>query len=99
MAYNILKDYQPTGNKAIDNAAAIVMWHRKRNIALKAIHIKQPYYDWFKRGTEIILGRELEEGEMMSIDAVYIELGSRFQSTPMVAQTWKDYQKETATLN
>lgn len=86
--YNILTDYVPTGCKAIDAVASCIMFHRERKIALKAIHLKQPYYDWFKVGTEILQGRKLEEGELMAMDGVDIELGSRFQSKTILPELW-----------
>ena len=87
-AYNILRDYQPTGNKAIDAVASCIMWHRERNIALKAIHLKQPYYDWFKMGVEVLQGKPLEEDQLLSMDAVEIELGSKFQSKAILPERW-----------
>ena len=93
-SYNILTDYKATGNKAIDAVASCIMWHRKRRLALKAIYLKPMYYDWFKRGVEILQGRELLEGELLNMDAVNIEKGSTFQSKPILPKLWNDFQNE-----
>jgi hypothetical protein len=86
--YNILTDYQPTGNKVIDQVAVIIMNHRVQKIALKAIHLKPLYYVWFKKGVEILQGKALEEGQLMSLDGVNIELGDKFQQKPMLIEPW-----------
>lgn len=94
MGYNIVTDYKATGNKALDGAASCIIYHRKKNIALAAIYLKPLYYEWFKKGTEILLGRELEEGELMTMDGVNIELGSIFQSVAILPKLWSDHQRE-----
>jgi hypothetical protein len=71
--YDILRDYKSCGNIAIDTVASCIIWHRKRHIGLKAIYLKTYYYDLFKRGTELMLGRTLEEGELLMMDHVNIE--------------------------
>lgn len=87
-AYDITRDYKPTGCKAIDAVASCIIFHRQRKIALKAIHLKQPYYDWFKMGTEVLQGKSIEEGQQLSMDGVEIELGSRFQSKSILPEPW-----------
>jgi hypothetical protein len=87
-AYDILRDYRATGNKAIDAVASCIMWHRQRKIALKAIHLKEHYYDWFRTGVEVLQGKRLEDGQLMQFDGVDIEKGSRFQREAILPEVW-----------
>lgn len=87
-AYDITRDYKATGNKAIDAVASCIIYHRQRRVALKAIHLKQPYYDWFKMGVEVLQGKPLEDDQPLAMDGVDIELGSRFQSKPILPEEW-----------
>lgn len=93
-AYNILTDYRATGNKAIDAVASCIIWHRQRNIALKAIHLKEPYYSWFFMGVEVLQGKPLEDETPLSMDGVQIEKGSRFQSKPILPERWVPLTEE-----
>lgn len=88
--FNIATDYKSFGNKAMDAVASCILWHREQKIALKAIHLKQPYYDWFKKGVEVLQGHPLEDGQLMTFDAVNIEKGDRFQLKPVLPERWED---------
>lgn len=88
--FDLEKDYRPTGNKAMDGVASCILWHRLKKIALRAIFLKQPYYDWFRAGVELLQGKKLEEGQMMTFDSVNIEVGTRFQNEVILPQRWED---------
>ena len=83
-----MRDYRATGNRAIDGVASCIIWHRQRGIALKAIHLKEMYYDWFRMGVEVLQGKPLEEGQLMQFDGVNIEKGSRLQRSAILAELW-----------
>ena len=83
-----MRDFRPTGNKAIDGVASCIMWHRERRIALKAIHLKELYYDWFRKGVEVLQGKPLEDGQLMQFDGVNIEKGGRFQRAVILPELW-----------
>ena len=100
--YNILTDYKGSGNSVVDAIAGCIIAYRKRKIGLAAIHIKQPYYDQFKRWMEQNMGRKFQEGEFMSFDNVNIELGSFLQTREIMPETFNEYtknQKSTLHLN
>lgn len=88
--FDINRDYVSFGNKAMDAVASCILWHRERRIALKAIFLTQRYYDWFRAGVEVLQGHPLEDGQLMTFDSVNIEKGDRFQSKPILPQTWED---------
>ena len=91
--FDICRDYKATGNTAIDAVASCIMWHRQRKISLKAIHLQLYWYEKFKKGTEEMLGRSLNEGELMSMDSVNIEKGSLFQPRPFSPETFNDFNR------
>ncbi|WP_315823014.1 hypothetical protein [Paraflavitalea speifideaquila] len=86
--YDITKDFRPTGCKAIDQVASCIIFYQQRCIALKAIHLKEPYYSWFKMGLEVLNGRPMLEGEEMAFNGIDIEKGSRFQTDPILPERW-----------
>jgi hypothetical protein len=83
--YNYSK-FQASGNKAIDFCANLIGCARANNLSPKALHLQKQYYEWFKSGVQTYLDRSLEEGELMQFDGVDIELGSKFQSKPVVIE-------------
>ncbi|MGN6416137.1 MAG: hypothetical protein ACTHMC_01505 [Pseudobacter sp.] len=88
-AYDITRDYKATGNKAVDGVASCIMWHRERSIALKAIHLKPLLYDQFKIYVEkVLLGKELEDEQPLSMDGVEIEQGSWLQRLAILPERW-----------
>lgn len=97
--YDITKDYKPCGNRTIDTVASMIIWHRNRKIALKTIYVKQPYYDRFMEGLEKLMGRKLEDGELMSFDAVNIEKASFLQVTPFSAERFDDFNHNIGYVN
>lgn len=86
--YDITRDYRPCGNKAIDRVAVCIIWHQQRKIALKAIHLKEMYYDWFRKGVEILQGSRLEDETPLQMYGVNIEKGDRFQTKPILPERW-----------
>jgi hypothetical protein len=86
--YNIVTDYQPCGNKAIDQVAACIVWHQQRNIPLKAIHLAPMYYDWFRKGLEILQGAPLDPEQLMQMYSIDIEKGDKRQKTPILPERW-----------
>lgn len=86
--YDITRDFKATGNKAIDAVASCLIWHQQRKVALKAVHLKEPYYSWFKMGVELLQGAPLEDGQGLSFNSVEIEKGSRFQVNYILPEPW-----------
>ncbi len=80
--------WQSTHIKAVDLCASIIYQHRQREIPLKALHLWPDMYNQFQGWTEKNLGRELAEREKMEFDGVYIERGTRWQSTPALIELW-----------
>src|SRR5579872_2892947 len=76
--YDITRDYVPCGNRVIDACAACIVWHQRRQIALKALHLKEIYYDWFRKGVEILQGAELDPEAPLQMYGIDIEKGDRF---------------------
>lgn len=68
--------YDKTYNRAIDMCAACIGHYRQFGKPLKTIYLKPQLYDLFKKGIEVLMKREFEEGELMEFDAVKIERGS-----------------------
>lgn len=78
--------FQATGNKAIDECANIIVCARANGTPLKALHLKPSYYEWFKSGVQILMGRSMEKDEQMQFDGVDIEKASLFQSKNIVVE-------------
>lgn len=78
--------YQSSGNKAIDLCANVIGCARKNNQAVKALHLQKTYYEWFKSGVCVFLGRELMKDEKMQFDGVEIEMGSKIQTKPIIIE-------------
>jgi len=88
-AYDITRDYKATGNKAVDGVASCIMWHRQRQITLKAIHLKPNLYGQFKLYVEKeLMGKELEPDQPLSMDGVEIEMGSILQVLAILPERW-----------
>lgn len=68
--------YDKTYNKAIDLCAACIGHYRQFGKPLKSIYLKPQLYDLFKKGIELLMGCEFEEGELMEFDSVKIERGN-----------------------
>ena len=82
--------YQTTYNKPIDQCANIIACARERNQALKALHLRPMFYEWFKSGVQTLANRPLEAGELMQFDGVNIERGSKFQSKDIVLEYYEN---------
>lgn len=68
--------YDKTYNKAIDLCAACIGHYRAFGKPLKAIYLNPRLFDLFKKGIEVLMGREFEDGEGMEFDSVKIERGN-----------------------
>lgn len=86
-------NFQCTGNKAIDLCANLIGCARANNQAIKALHLQKTYYEWFKSGVKVMIGRDLEDGEGFQLDGVNIEKGDRFQMKPVLIEY---YEKQIA---
>jgi hypothetical protein len=95
--YNILTDYKGSGNNIVDAIALCIMYHRKKKIGLKAIHLKPPVYDqfkkWFIKEYEVTQGKKFSEEILISFDKVDIEKGSIFQSNPILPEYYEDFTR------
>ena len=91
--------YTRTYVQAVDMCAAGILAHRLKQLPLKAIYLWPDMYKQFKGYVEKNLGRELTPGEKLEFDGVYIEEGTRSQSTPLLMELWagkkpaSDFQK------
>jgi hypothetical protein len=86
--YNYSK-YKPSGNKAIDFCMNLIGCARTNGLAIKTMHLQSQYYEWFKSGVQTFLDRPLQEGELMQLDGVNIELGGKFQSKPVLVEYYE----------
>lgn len=84
------KEYRPVNVQAVDMSAAVIFAHRQKMIPIKAIHLLPRMYEQFQWWLQKQLGRDLEEGEKMQFDGVYIEKGYKAQSTPIVIELWEN---------
>jgi hypothetical protein len=95
--YNILTDYKPSGNTICDSLAICIMEHRKKRIAIKTIHLKDPYYSKFRAWVEYeyrkVEGVPYPEGAPLSFDKVNIDLASKLQVNPVSVETYDDYNQ------
>jgi hypothetical protein len=97
--------YKATGIQAVDMCAAAIFSHRKQSLPLKAIHLWPDMYKQFLGWTEKNLKRELEKDEKMEFDGVFIEMGTRSQSTPLLLEMYTsdrvltDYDKYLSKKN
>lgn len=87
------KQYKSQGVQAVDMCAASIALHREKMLPIKAIHLLPSMYAQFKNWLEKTMERELLADEKMQFDDVYIELGDRTQSTPLLIEMYLD-QKE-----
>ena len=63
-------------------------------MALKALHLKPMYYEWYRSGVQTLLNRPLEVGEMLQFDGVNIELGTKFQSKSIILEYYEQVGTE-----
>ena len=98
--YNILTDYKASGNTICDSLAICIIEHRKRKVAIKAIHLQNPYFDKFKMWVEYeyrrVNGEPYPEGALLSFDKVDINLASPLQIKPMSIETYNDFNKNNS---
>jgi hypothetical protein len=80
--------YQRQHVQAVDMVAATIFANRVKYIPVKAVHLWPSMYDQFRAWAEKLIGRELEPDEHLEFDTVYIEKGTRSQSTPIVVEVW-----------
>lgn len=85
-----MRKFESTGNGAIDLCMNIIYAARQHNMPLKALHLNKAHYEWFIGGVHVLMGRELEPGELPMLDGVNIEKGETFQTKPVVAEYYED---------
>ena len=81
--------YERTHNGAIDMCANIIGCARQNMMPIKALHLTPVYYEWFKSGVQVLMDKPLLENELLEFDGVNIELGSRYQSKPIVMEYYE----------
>ena len=82
------REYKPVGVQAVDMCASVIFTHRQKFIPIKAVHLFPRMYEQFQAWLQKAMGRELEDGEKMEFDGVYIEKGYAGQTTPIVVELW-----------
>jgi hypothetical protein len=101
--YDILTDFKGSGDNTVDAVALCIMHHRKKKIGLKAIYLKQPFFDrfrnWVAKGYKETEGKEMDPESPLSFDHVNIEKGSIFQSKPILAEQFDDFSRNMLKLN
>lgn len=85
-----MRKFETTGNGAIDLCMNIIYSARQHQMAIKALHLNNAHYQWFLSGTQVLMGRDLEEGEGLQLDGVNIEKGGSFQNKPVVIEYYED---------
>jgi hypothetical protein len=88
--FNILTDYEPQNNLAVDACAAAICFYRKRNRPLKAIYLTPRYYALFRHWVNDKFGLEAAMLKGYQFDNVNIELGSRMQAQSLSFDFWPD---------
>lgn len=83
----------------VDMCAAIIMEHRAHTKPIKAIHLRPHEYQEFKTWLCRQLGRELNAGEKMQFDDVYIEQGDKHQVSRFLIEMWVDQKEFTRFMN
>jgi hypothetical protein len=84
--------YERTHNGAIDMCANIIGCARQNMMPLKALHLTPVYYEWFKSGVQVLMNKPLLENELLEFDGVNIEMGSRYQSKPIVMEYYEQVE-------
>ena len=80
--------FTPTGEKAVDMCAAIIVEHRAKNLPIKAIHLLPVHYYGFKSWLQKQMKRDLLPEEKMEFDGVYIEPGDPRQASRFLIEMW-----------
>ena len=68
---------------------------RENNLPLKALHLTPLYYEWFKSGVQTLMGKPLEDGELLQFDGVNIEQGSRLQSKAVILEYYEQVRVQS----
>ena len=84
------KEWKAVGVQSVDMCASVIFTHRVKRLPIKAIHLLPRMYGQFQLWTERTMGKELEEGQQLEFDGVYIEKGQDDQKTPLLIELWEN---------
>jgi hypothetical protein len=75
-----------TGNRAFDLVLSIVEQEKTKNVPLKSIYLHPLYYNWFRDGIKIVMGKDIEDEKGLQYDGIFIEKGDKRQSKPALLE-------------
>jgi hypothetical protein len=68
--------FEKTGNKAIDLVAVAIGYHKQTRKPLKAVVLRETYYDLFKIGAEVLAKQRFEDpATELTFDGIQIKRG------------------------
>ena len=86
--------YQKTGCYAIDMCANLIACARVNRQAVKSLTLKPIMYEWFKSGTQQMMGKPLEDGQQMQLDGVDIEKGTIYQIKDVLIEYYQQVKAQ-----
>lgn len=75
-----------TGNRSFDLVLSIIEETKRKNVPLKSIYLHPLYYNWFRDGVKIIMGKDIEDEKGLQYDGIFIDKGDKRQSKPALLE-------------